>query len=117
MNTESFSCNFASSWFLTAFSGSFYDKLELLYEIWDLLFAKGWKIIFQVALIFVKIQQDDILDYYITENTVHLSSEKMVAKGAQLKNLGKYIREVKISKKHLDQLQQDYLKIIKDSRN
>ena len=116
VNTESFSCNFASSWFLTAFSGCLFDRMDLLHEIWDLLFVKGWKIIFQISLIFLKIQQKNILDYYFTENTIHLSSEKIVASGIQVKNLFRIIKEVKISKKHLEKLQEDYIKIINDAK-
>ena len=117
VNTESFSCNFASSWFLTAFSGCLLDRVDLLNEIWDLLLAKGWKIIFQVSLVFLKTQQKSILDYYFTENTIHLNSEKIVKSGMQIKNLFKHCKELKISKKHLDKLQEDYRKINYDAKN
>lgn len=114
--TENFSSNFASSWFLTVFSSNLVDKLEILYEIWDLFLAKGWKVVFQVGLILLKIQQKAIVEQYYLENTVHLSSDKMIAQGVKVKNLMRITADVRISKKHLDLLQQDYIKILYDSK-
>ena len=117
VNTESFSCNFASSWFLTAFSGCLLDRIEILHEIWDLLLVKGWKIVFEISLIFLKTQQKYILDYYFSENTIHLNSEKIVKSGIEIKNLFEVCKQLKISKKHLDKLKDDYSKIINDAKN
>lgn len=114
--TENFSSNFASSWFLTVFSSNLVDKLDILYEIWDFFLAKGWKVVFQVGLILLKIQQKGIIEQYFLENSVHLSSEKMIAQGVKVKNLMKITSEVRISKKHLELLQQDYVKILHDSK-
>jgi hypothetical protein len=65
---------FAVSWFLRLYVDVF--PLETTLRIWDLLFSEGYKILFRVALSFLKLNESKILSMDELGGVIHLLSEQ-----------------------------------------
>ena len=111
-----FASSYSSSWFVTLFSSSLDENLEVLYRIWDFFLVKGWKIIFKLSIFILKHWTRAIVEGSY-EDCLRLFGGNNMFKGEIFNGdfMGK-ASQIQISKRLLVQLEYDYNAIIEESK-
>lgn len=96
---------FAVQWLVTLFSSDFDEKC--LHVVWDLFLARGWKVIFQVALALLMVMQKQIAEVEYEDLICMLKNgirENKLVQMLAIKNLLSF----KVTNKQLLLLQEEY---------
>ena len=103
---------FSSSWFLTLFSSNLQHKIPILLQIWDLFFLKGWKIIFKASIAIIKLMENQICSGKFDDIMSLLTGSNLYSDQIFHSHFIDEVNKVRISKRLLSQLENDYDNII-----
>jgi Rab-GTPase-TBC domain len=107
---------YSSSWFLTLFSSCLCDRLDLLIPIWDYFIVKGWKVIFKFAIYALQLNKKEICSGSY-ETVMRVLKGDSLFTGFQAQDFLTEAYAIKISSSMLSELENNYKKIIQDSKS
>lgn len=107
--------NYSSSWFITLFSSCLQHRIDVLYEIWDILLYKGWKYAFRVAIHVLLFNKNIIKNKFHEENIKIFSNENLFTNELLSNNFARSANKIKVSSHLLQHLENDFSMIVEQS--
>ena len=107
---------FVSPWFITLFTDAFDDKKnsnnkKIIMKIFDLFIFEGWKAIIKIGISLLKYNENKILQTPVEELLNFLTNDIIKSKFFDKNNLDSVLKsdfEIKISKKTLEEINEQY---------
>jgi hypothetical protein len=109
---------FSSPWFLTIFSSNLQNRIKTLHEIWDYFFIKGWKVVFKASIAILKILEPKIVRSSFDEIMSLITGSNLISEEEIFnERFIEVVKKVKVTKRLLMQIEQDYQNILQLSKS